>query len=101
MDKVLNYLGLSKRAGKLVQGTDAVLKNLRSRKTHLMFVASDASNATIERVLKKGSYYNIEVITTYNTDELSNALGENNIKVIAINDIGFKKAIIGELKRGD
>ena len=62
MDKVLNYLGLSKRAGKLVQGTDAVLKNLRSRQTHLMFVASDSSENTIENVLKKGLFYNIPVL---------------------------------------
>lgn len=101
MDKVLNFLGLAKRAGKLVQGSDAVLKNLRSKKTHLMFVASDASEATINKVLKKGSFYNIEVITIFNTEELSKAIGENNIKVIAINDSGFKNAIIQELKRGD
>lgn len=98
MDKVLNYLGLSKRAGKLVQGTDAVLKNLRSRQTHLMFVASDASLATIQNVSKKGLFYNIPVINKYSTDELSNSLGEKNIKVIAINDQGFVKAIMKELK---
>ena len=98
MSKVLSYLGLSKRAGKLVQGTDAVLKNLRSRQTHIIFVANDASVATIERVQKKGMFYNIPVITNYSTTELSQAVGENNIKVIAINDIGFTKAIMKELK---
>ncbi len=98
MSKILNYLGLSKRAGKLVQGTDAVLKNLRSRKTNIIFVASDASVATREKVNKKGMFYNIPVITNFSTLELSQALGENNIKVIAINDIGFTKAIMKELK---
>ena len=98
MSKVLNYLGLSKRAGKLVQGTDAVLKNLRSKQTYIMFVANDASLATIEKVTKKGAFYNIPVITKFSTDELSHSLGEQNIKVIAINDIGFKKAIMKELK---
>ena len=98
MNKLLNYLGLAKRAGKLVQGTDAVLKNLRSRQTHIMFVASDASDATKEKVNKKGLFYNIPVIENYSTDELSKALGEQNIKVIAINDLGFKKAIMKEFK---
>ena len=82
MSKVLSYLGLSKRAGKLVQGTDAVLKNLRSRQTHIIFVANDASIATIERVQKKGMFYNISVITNYSTTDLSQAVGENNIKDI-------------------
>ena len=98
MTKVLNYLGLAKRAGKLVQGTDAVLKNLRSKQTNMMFVASDASDATREKVNKKGMFYNIPVIENFSTDELSKSLGEQNIKVIAINDIGFTKAIMKELK---
>ena len=98
MIKILNYLGLAKRAGKLVQGTDAVLKNLRSKQTNIMFVASDASDATREKVNKKGMFYNIPVIENFSTDELSKSLGEQNIKVIAINDIGFTKAIMKELK---
>lgn len=101
MDKLLNYLGLAKKAGKLVQGTDAVLKNLRSEKTNIMFVASDASDATKEMVTKKGLFYNIPVIDKISTDELSKSIGANNIKVIGVNDTGFAKAMLVELERGD
>lgn len=99
MEKVLGYIGLAKRAGKLVQGTDAVLKNLRSRKTFVMVVAKDASFATQETVKKKGKFYNIPVIDKISTADLSKSLGCENIKVIGINDQGFAKAIIEGVER--
>lgn len=99
MDKILSYLGLAKRAQKVILGTDAVLKNLHWEKTHLIFVASDASVATIDKVIKKGYFYKIPTIEKYSTDELAKALGTSNPKVIGINDIGFSKAILAELER--
>ena len=82
-------------------GTDAVLDNLRFGKIKMIFVASDSSQATIEKVEKKGIYYNIPVIKKYSTDELSQALGTQNSKVIGLKDQGIKKAIKVELERGD
>ncbi len=101
MEKVLNYLGIARRAGFVVMGTDAVLDNLRFGKIKMIFVASDSSQATIEKVEKKGIYYNIPVIKKYSTDELSQALGTQNSKVIGLKDQGIKKAIKVELERGD
>lgn len=99
MNKVHNYLGLARRAGKTVLGTDAVLKNLNKKQTYIIFVANDASDATIDKVEKKGFFYKIPVIKKYSTDELSKALGTNNQKVVCINDQGFTKAILSELER--
>lgn len=94
-----SYLGLTKRAGKVVGGTDAVLKNLNKKQIKLIFVASDASLSTIDKVEKKAFFYQIPVIKKYSTDELSKALGLSNPKVIGIVDAGFTKAILGELER--
>lgn len=99
MDKVISYLGLAKRAGKLVLGTDAVLKNLHRLKTKLIFVASDSSLATIEKVEKKGYFYQIPVIKKYSTDDLAKALGTSNPKVVGVNNQGFSQAILVELER--
>lgn len=101
MSKVLNYLGIARRAGFIVMGTDAVLDNLRYKKIRMIFLANDSSVATIEKVEKKGIYYHISVIKKYSTDELSKALGVGNIKVIGIKDPGIIKAIKVELERGD
>ena len=99
MNKVFNYLGLAKRAGKLVLGTDAVLKNLNRNHTHLIVLASDSSLGTIDKVEKKAFYYKIPVIKKYSTDKLAQALGTSNPKVIGVNDSGFTKAILAELER--
>lgn len=99
MDKVCSYLGLARKAGKVTLGTDAVLKNLNKKKTYIIFVASDASLATIDKVEGKGFFYKIPVIKKYSTNQLSVILGCNNIKVIGINDQGFGKAMMNELER--
>lgn len=99
MDKISNYLGLAKRAGYIVAGTDAVLKNLNKGQIKLIFLASDSSFATIDKVEKKAFFYHIPVIKKYSTDILAKSLGLNNPKVIGLTDKGFTKAIITELER--
>lgn len=37
----------------------------------------------------------------FTTEELSNALGVNQVKVIGITDVGFASAILKEVERGD
>jgi len=37
----------------------------------------------------------------FTTEELSNALGVNQVKVIGITDAGFASAILKEVERGD
>lgn len=99
MNKVFNLIGLATRAGKIVFGTDVVLKNLSKQQTHLIIVASDASLATIDKVEKKAFFYNIPVIKKYSTEQIAQATGKLNPKVIGLNDKGFCKAIFSELER--
>ena len=68
MNKVLSLLGLAKRAGKVIVGTDAVISKLQVNDLHL--------------------------IKSFTSDEISNAIGSNNNKVIGISDPGFAKAMI-------
>lgn len=97
MHKVLMLLGLAKRAGKVVVGTDAVISKLQANKLNLIFVASDASNATIDKIEKKAFYYNVTIIKSFTSEELSRCIGSNNNKVIGLYDQGFKKAMMKEL----
>ncbi len=100
MDKVLNLLGIAKKAGKLVLGTDSILNVLPSKKIKLLFIASDASVATKDRFDKKAFFYQIRVVDEYTTNELSKALGVTQIKIIGVNDEGFAKALMKEIERG-
>lgn len=97
MHKVLKLLGLAKRAGKLVVGTDAVISKLQANKLDLIFVASDASIATIDKIEKKAFYYNVPIIKSFTSLEINHCIGANNNKVLGIIDKGFAKAIEKEL----
>lgn len=94
MNKILSLLGLAKKAGKVIVGTDAVISKLQDNTLHLIFLASDASFATIDKLEKKSFYYNVKIIKSFTSDELSDAIGSNNNKVLGIQDNGFAKAML-------
>lgn len=101
MNKILNMLGIARRAGKLVLGTDSLINAFPSKKVKLVFIASDASEQTIDKFDKKAYFYQVRIINKFNTEELSKALGVTSIKVIGLLDEGFAGAILKELERGE
>ena len=90
MADVLNTLGLAYRAKKVVLGEEVLN---RISKVKLIFLASDISDKSRERYEKKCHYYGIDHIDDYSSEELSRALGKNNVKVIGIVDKGFTDAL--------
>ena len=49
MNKILNLLGLAKKARKLVLGTDTSVAMLKSNKLTLLVIATDASDSTYDK----------------------------------------------------
>jgi len=92
-ENILNVLGLSYRARKLVTGYDPVLRVLRANKVDLVFIASDASDRTKDTFSKKCFFYNVPVNYSFNCDELSNSLGKKLVKIVAVCDKGFYSVI--------
>lgn len=92
-EKVLNLIGLATRARKTSMGIDIVIGNIQHNKAKIVFIASDASLETIKKVQDKCKYYNITDCLLFNTDELNQAVGKANIKVVSINDNGFYESI--------
>lgn len=93
MDKTLSTLGLAYRAKKIVLGEE-VLNQISDVK--LIVIASDISEKSRQRFIKKCDFYNIEYIDSFTGQEISNALGKNNIKVVGIIDEGFKKSLLNK-----
>lgn len=92
-EKVLNLIGLAKKARRTAVGDDTVIVALRGKKLKIVFIANDASERTIDKYQKKCFFYNVEVNNAYNSNELSQAIGKENIKIIGITDQGFYEAI--------
>lgn len=93
MNKILNYLGIAKKAGYLIAGTDVVTAGL-GKKVKLVIVAKDASDATKDKLDKKCYYYHTKLIIDFSTEEIAQAIGTKNPKVIAIIDSGVAKQIM-------
>ena len=90
-DKFLFMLGLCRRAGKLIMGTDLVTKSLPSKKTYLVIYTSDASDNTKKRVTDKCSFYGVEaVMTDFSGDAIGDAIGKSGtVCTLGITDINF------------
>lgn len=93
MNNKVNILGLCARARKIVTGEELVLAAIRSNKAKLVFIASDAGEVAKKNVKDKSAYYKVDVDDTLTTVELSQAIGMNNRKVVAILDEGFAKIL--------
>ena len=86
MDKILSNLGLCARARGLVDGTDIVCSELALGKICLIFLASNSSENTKKKIRNKANYYNVEVIESYSSEELSSAIGKENRMVVGISN---------------
>lgn len=88
--KLLNMIGLAKRAGKVITGEELVTKAIQQGRCQLVFVAKDASTNLIKKINDKTQFYNIKSSQEFSTSELSAAIGTDR-KVLAITDAGFAK----------
>ena len=100
MKKILNYLGIARRAGFLISGTDAVIASLE-KKAKLVVIATDASIATKDKLSRKCYFYKVNILEQFTTEELSTAVGFNNPKVLAVTDEGIVKQILKISERGE
>ena len=93
-NKILGYVGLAKKAGKLSDGTDACITNIRSGKSCLVLLAEDTSEATAKKVNDKCKYYGVKVITYGNMEILGNSVGREITACVSVNDNSFAQAIL-------
>lgn len=98
-DKILQNLGLCKRANKIVSGEEQVLETIKTNKAKIVFLASDAGKNTTKRITDKTTFYNVLLNSSFSTEELNKAIGSQNRKVISINDKNFAKMIISQLDK--
>ena len=93
MDKILSTLGIVYKAKMIVLGEE-VLNQISDIK--LIIIASDISEKSRQRFLKKCDFYNISYINEFTASQISNALGKNNVKVVGIIDEGFKNSLLNK-----
>lgn len=93
MNKVLSYIGLAMKAGKVVAGEYSVVANLKEGKVLLCIVATDASDNTKKKFRNMCAYRNIPLIEFADKITLGKAIGKEFRATIGITDENFVKMI--------
>lgn len=94
VDKILSYIGLAAKAGKLASGEFLTEKSVKEGKAKLVIVAEDASDNTKKLFINKCDYYHVRMEVLSNKEQLGHAMGKQFRASLAILDQGFSDAIV-------
>lgn len=88
-DRLLSFLGLCRRAKKLVIGADITVESVEAGKSELILYASDASQNSLKQVRRAAESHGVPVLcANRGKDALSLALGRL-CAVLSVEDKGF------------
>ncbi len=95
-DRILSMIGLAMRAGEAQTGAFLAERSIREGSCELIILASDTAMNNKKKFVNSSKYYNIPMIEYSTKEELSRALGKENVVVVGISDKNFAKGIIGK-----
>lgn len=97
VQKICGMIGLARRAGKTVIGTDLVCRAMPKGGVSLVLISVSASAPTKKKLSVKSEFYGIKWIEAdIDTERLGKILGKSGaVAAIAITDAGFA----GEIER--
>ena len=90
-DRAYMILGLAKRAGRIAAGEFLTEKAIKSGKSLLCVVATDASDNTKKNFRDMCTYYEVEYVEYGDKEGLGHATGTQMRASLSINDEGFAK----------
>ena len=92
-EKILNLLGLMRRANALSLGEDKALDSLKAGKAKLLLFASDVSDNARRKAEKLLAGRNAQPVPLpFDREELGAALGVGSVSLAAVTDLGFADA---------
>ena len=96
-------IGLAKKAGKIISGTNQVMCGIRAKQASYILFASDISENTRQRLVNCCSHYEMEYADSgLSMDELSHFVGKKSYaSSVAVTDQNFTAAIKKILKDAD
>ena len=101
-ERFFGMLGLCRRAGKTVLGTEMICKQMREkRKPVLVLIASDVSENTMTKLIGKSIFYGIPyLIPDVGGEQLAERLNTSYfLAAVAILDSGFAVELRNSCKR--
>lgn len=99
--KVYSLMGLAKKAGAAQGGEFLAEKAVKAGKSHLLIVASDASDNTKKKFSDMCEYYKVPFFFFGNKDGLGHSIGTEFRASVTINNSGLAAKIIELLRETD
>jgi len=93
-NKSYSFIGLARKAGKLVSGEMNCEKNIKSGKALLAIIACDASENTRKKFENSCKYRGIPFLCFGEKEVFGRLLGKDAISVIGITDARFAQRLI-------
>jgi ribosomal protein L7Ae-like RNA K-turn-binding protein len=90
---IAGLLGLARRAGKLILGTDGVETGIRRRSIYTVIIAKDASPATAKRIKDLAQKHSVPFFVIYLKHELGGLMGRRELAVLGIADPFFADGV--------
>lgn len=78
--KLKGTIGLARKAGTVISGTDAVIDGVRKRKVLAVYAASDISEQTEKKLCDKTAFYQIPMYALpFSMNALSDCIGSKKL----------------------
>ncbi|MDO5294335.1 MAG: ribosomal L7Ae/L30e/S12e/Gadd45 family protein [bacterium] len=98
-NKVLSYVGLATKAGKIASGEFLTEKTVKEKKAFLVIVAGDASDNTKKMFTNMCTHYKVPIYFIEDKEALGHAMGKQFRASLAVLDKGFADAIKKQLDK--
>ncbi len=95
---LLQLVGLARRAGFAVVGTQAVRDAARRGELSVVVVAEDATENARKRIRGLMESSELQVVTRGTRSSLGRAVGRSEVVVVGIRDRGLGSRIVGEVR---
>lgn len=92
-EKILSYLGICRRAGRLTLGFDACVDAVERKKSRLVLLSNDISPRTQRNIVREAEKNRVRVLVLdFGMEQIGMAVGKKT-GVISVNDDGFAKKL--------
>lgn len=97
--KTLSYLGFARKAGKLVSGMGTCEIQLKKRQLHLLLLAEDMAEGSMEKALALARRYEVPYAVIGTGEELSRITGTSGRYVFGVTDAHFAGVIASSIEK--
>lgn len=96
--RFLQFLGLTKKAGKLIEGYNNCEEALKRGKVRLIILSADLSANTVKKFETYHNKFSTPIIKAYTKEDLGIILGRSEINVLCVTDEKMSKKLIELLR---